>query len=126
MNGRSLAHRTSILAGRELPRTQTTDGTRELPVSCAPEATTLVGSGVYESASTAWLAEQAHPDAAIFETEHKFSRILGNSLETDRNKPSPSERTVVLSAACPYVLIVIERSEPDEVGQGVHSLVSHA
>jgi predicted O-methyltransferase YrrM len=64
--GHSALHYARVLAGLDLPQTQTTAAERELLASFLPGAKRIVEIGVFEGFTTRMLAERADADAVIY------------------------------------------------------------
>lgn len=68
-----------MLAGVDLPQTQTTPAERELLASFLPGAKRVVEIGVFEGFTTRMLAERADADAVIYGIDPFFAGRLGIS-----------------------------------------------
>jgi predicted O-methyltransferase YrrM len=77
--GRSALHYASVLAGIDLPHTQTTPAERELLASFLTGAKRVVEIGVFEGYTTRMLAERADPDAVIYGIDPFLTGRLGIS-----------------------------------------------
>jgi len=64
--GNSALHYVRVLAGFDLPQTQTTPAERELLASFLPGAKRIVEIGVFEGFTTRMLAERADADAVVY------------------------------------------------------------
>lgn len=79
MIGKSAIHYLGVLAGRDLPQTQTTPAEREMVASFLPGARRIVEIGVFEGFTTRVLAERADPDAIIYGVDPFFQGRFGIS-----------------------------------------------
>ena len=79
MIGHSLLHYARVLAGLDLPQTQTTRAERELLASFLSGAKRVVEIGVFEGFTTHMLAEQADADAVIYGVDPFATGRLGIS-----------------------------------------------
>lgn len=61
-----MLHYARVLAGLDLPKTQTTPAEREVLAALLPGAKRVVEIGVFEGFTTRMLAERADPDATIY------------------------------------------------------------
>jgi len=77
--GHSLLHYARVLAGLDLPQTQTTRAERELLASFLSGAKRVVEIGVFEGFTTHMLAEQADADAVIYGVDPFATGRLGIS-----------------------------------------------
>lgn len=79
MIGRTFAHYLAVLAGRALPRTQTTPAERDLLAQLLPGRRHVVEIGVFEGFTTRILAERSDPAAKVYGVDPFFTGRLGVS-----------------------------------------------
>jgi predicted O-methyltransferase YrrM len=77
--GHSVLHYARVLAGLDLPQTQTTLAERELLASVLPGAKRVVEIGVFEGFTTRVLAERADADTVVYGIDPFLTGRLGIS-----------------------------------------------
>jgi predicted O-methyltransferase YrrM len=73
MMGRTFLHYARVLAGRELPQTQTTEAERGLLFAHLQGRKRIVEIGVFEGFTTRLLAEHSEPDAIVYGVDPFFT-----------------------------------------------------